>query len=223
MNYSIVITCEHAGNQIPEGFEFLFEGAADVLQSHRGWDPGAIQVAEFLSEHLQCPLFTFHDTRLLIEPNRSIHSHQLFSEFSDKLDRQTKQFLIESLYFSYRDAVETFLTECRKPVVHLSIHSFTPIWNERPRKTDVGVLFDPARQFESGFCEIYRANLERSLSDFTIDFNEPYKGTDDGFTTYLRTRFDDLTYAGIEIEINQKFIKRPEMSSIQSALLKSLP
>jgi hypothetical protein len=44
-----------------------------------------------------------------------------------------------------------------------------------------------------------------------IEFNKPYLGIDDGLTTYLRTVYPDSHYAGIEIEINQKFVDTPEL------------
>ncbi|MGZ5244731.1 MAG: N-formylglutamate amidohydrolase, partial [Bacteroidia bacterium] len=41
--------------------------------------------------------------------------------------------------------------------------------------------------------------------ELTVKFNYPYLGTDDGFTTHLRKLFPDEKYAGVEIEINQKY------------------
>ena len=37
----LVITCEHGGNHIPGAYRHLFQGQEAVLQSHRGFDPGA--------------------------------------------------------------------------------------------------------------------------------------------------------------------------------------
>ena len=34
--------------------------------------------------------------------------------------------------------------------------------------------------------------------------NYPYKGYADGLTTYLRTRYPDPRYRGVELEVNQK-------------------
>jgi hypothetical protein len=34
--------------------------------------------------------------------------------------------------------------------------------------------------------------------------NEPYSGLDDGFTLHLRRTWTDSTYAGIELEMNQR-------------------
>jgi predicted N-formylglutamate amidohydrolase len=37
----------------------------------------------------------------------------------------------------------------KKPVLHLSIHSFTPIWSGVERKVDIGILFDPDNKSEA--------------------------------------------------------------------------
>jgi predicted N-formylglutamate amidohydrolase len=219
---SFIISCEHAGNEVPGEFDSLFNDTKSVLTSHRGWDPGALGVAEFLAEHLQCSLHSFPITRLLIETNRSLNSPQLFSEFSSKLQAADKLALINELYHPYRDGVEDELKDLQKPVIHISVHSFTPVWEGITRDVDIGLLFDPSRKLESVFCEQWIRNLSNLLPGKKIKANEPYKGTDDGFTTYLRTVFSNSAYAGIEIEINQKYNDTNELAMIQNAILKSL-
>ncbi|HEX6893393.1 MAG TPA: N-formylglutamate amidohydrolase, partial [Chryseolinea sp.] len=81
---------------------------------------------------------------------------------------------------------------------------------------------DPQRKNEKRFCEDYRTKLSRSLPAINIEFNEPYKGVDDGFTTYLRTQFGDDQYLGIEIEINQRFVGTDNLHAITVALSESL-
>jgi predicted N-formylglutamate amidohydrolase len=223
MKPTVLITCEHAGNEVPEEYQSLFKDQHEVLQSHRGWDPGALDVASFLAEKLQCTIFSCEFTRLLIEPNRSIDSPQLFSEFSDKLPAGEKILLIDDIYLSYRHAVEKEIDKSSKPLIHISIHSFTPVLNDVVRDVDIGLLFDPARKFESVLCNVWRNNLVKSLPHKAIKFNEPYRGTDDGFTTYLRTKFSDVDYAGIEVEVNQKYVSENGLLKIQAALLETLP
>ena len=36
--------------------------------------------------------------------------------------------------------------------------------------------------------------------------NYPYRGTSDGLTRYLRKRYADRDYCGIELEVNQKHV-----------------
>lgn len=201
---NIIVTCEHGGNQVPIEYQNLFIGHEVTLNSHRGWDPGALHLAKQLASRYKLPLFESETTRLLIELNRSLHHPQLFSEFSQHLSKEEKDRLIQQFYNPYRNTVEEFIRQSGKPLCHLSVHSFTPVLHDEVRSTDVGLLFDPSRTKESMICTQLKKEFNHVLPDNQIDFNKPYLGTDDGFTTYLRTKFTDLDYAGIEIELNQK-------------------
>jgi predicted N-formylglutamate amidohydrolase len=214
---TIIITCEHGGNQVPVRYRSLFPD--DVLASHRGWDPGALDVAVAISEALEVPCFAHQTTRLLVEANRSLGSHQLFSEFSNALGDEDKQLILDKYYFPYRLRVENAVALAAKPVFHFSIHSFTPVLNGTVRTTDVGILFDPARAIELQAAQTIHNLLTRELPDLRMDFNEPYKGVDDGFTTYLRTRFAEDEYCGIEVEVNQKHVWNEQVAG---ALLTSI-
>lgn len=215
----LLISCEHAGNDVPEPFATLFSGADDVLASHRGWDPGALEVAQSLAESLQVQLFSMPVTRLLIEMNRSLENPQLFSDFSSGLAETEKAKLIDQYYSPYRNSIEEAIEKTSALVIHLSIHSFTPVLNGEVRQVDVGLLFDPDRKSEMQFCSVLKSNLDRELTELTIKFNEPYKGTDDGLTTSLRKKFPDHKYLGIEIEINQKFVGTGFFHSLKQSLL----
>lgn len=215
---NLIVTCEHAGNQIPEQYGHLFSGHEQVLESHRGWDPGAVEVARFLAAEFSAPLFSCDTTRLLVETNRSLTSDQLFSEYSRQLDVLEKKHILDHYYSPYRNQVEDVISKIAKPVLHLSVHTFTPVLNNTVRQVDLGILFDPDRKNELDFCEKLSDGLEQELSLLTIKFNEPYKGTDDGFTTYLRSKFEDQVYLGIEIEVNQKFIATEKWEMISVGL-----
>ncbi len=217
-----IVTCEHAGNSVPLNFAHLFHGKEEILQSHRGWDPGAVDVATALSNELSAPFFICETTRLLVEPNRSLHSESLFSEYSRSLTDAEKNHLLENYYHPHRSAVGQLIRNSSDGILHLSIHTFTPVWDGRERIIDLGLLFDPDRSNEAKVCNDYRAKLRKSLPAMNIEFNAPYKGIDDGFTTYLRTQFDNDRYLGIEIEINQKFVGTEKLKTISKALSASL-
>ncbi len=202
----MIITCEHAGNEIPDQYKSLFWEQDEVLRSHRGWDPGAFDIGELLAKELHAPFFYTKTSRLVVEANRSLHSEQLFSSFTNTLSFKEKDLLLKEFYCPYRNRVEDMIGKMSKPVLHLSMHSFTPVLGEAVRTTDIGLLFDPSRRQEHKFCISLQQRLQSVFAEFQIDFNQPYKGTDDGFTTYLRTKFTDAIYSGIEIEVNQKFM-----------------
>lgn len=219
---STIITCEHAGNDVPKEYQFLFNGADQILESHRGWDPGAIEIARLLASTKNTPLFHCDVTRLIVETNRSIEHAELFSDYSKSLPDYIKEKIKQQYYFPYRNGVESSIRSLPKPALHLSIHTFTPQLNNVKRKTDIGLLFDPIRKFESDCCNYLREVLSLTLPSFKIDFNQPYAGVDDGFTTYLRTKFVDEDYAGIEIEINQKYSSEDDQVKISASLNEAL-
>ena len=218
---SLVITCEHAGNEVPDRYVHLFHDP-EALNSHRGWDPGALSIAEFVKSETKAPLFSCKITRLLIELNRSLNSMSLFSEYSSQLTSQEKGALVNEIYLPYRDAVEAMINHLEKPVLHFSIHTFTPVLNGISRTTDVGILYDPSRGYETVIAGQLMTALTSTLQGCAVDFNQPYAGIDDGFTTYLRTRFGDSDYAGIEIEVNQRFAGSVEMKRIENSLAEGI-
>jgi len=221
----ILLSCEHGGYEVPPAYLYLFAGRPEALYSHRGWDPGTLLLGQYLAEALSLPLVFSTTTRLLIELNRSLENDQLFSEFGITLTRQEKEVLILQYYMPYREALQREIElyhQAGKSCAHFSLHSFTPIWYGRERLVDIGLLFDPERSLENDLCQQLMKRLQRLLPDMRVRFNEPYLGTDDGLTTFLRTRYDDTAYAGIEIEINQKWVESSEMKRIHKALKDAL-
>lgn len=201
----LILTCEHGGNHIPEVYKncFISDG---VLQTHRGYDLGALDLFQFL-EPLSEGSFYSTTSRLLVELNRSLHHKKLFSEFSKGLSQKDKAEIIKDYYLPYRNAVENKIKsyiENGDSILHLSIHSFTPQLNGENRNCDIGLLYDSTKKTEKLFCKHYKTELLKQDSNLNVRFNYPYLGKADGFTTYLRKQFP-TQYLGVEIEVNQKY------------------
>jgi predicted N-formylglutamate amidohydrolase len=208
----LILTCEHAGNEIPEEYAGYFEKAGEVLNTHRGYDPGASDLFTHLSR-LASFSQPYMISRLLIEPNRSLHHPQLFSEFSKDLPEEKKDELIEEFYLPYRHFIESKIENMISTggkLLHLSVHTFTPELDGGVRDADVGLLFDPERREEKDFCNIFQKCLFQQDRELRVRFNYPYLGVDDGFTTFLRDRFPQQ-YLGIELEVNQKYVEDNKM------------
>jgi predicted N-formylglutamate amidohydrolase len=205
----VIVSCEHATNRVPKRYVQLFAKEPAILTTHRGFDPGAYALGAKIAKELHAPFFYGTATRLLIELNRSLTSRSLFSRYSEVLKRDEKEELIKELYLPYRSEIEkkieAHLGEGNQ-VIHLSIHSFTPELNGEVRKCDIGLLYDPKRKSEKMFCQFLKEELQKE--EFCIRFNYPYQGKADGFTTSLRQRFSGDNYAGIEIEVNQKYVTK---------------
>ena len=206
---TLIVTCEHGGNLIPARFRKHFRGAADTLHSHRGWDAGALVLAGEISKVLDCPLYSSRTSRLLVDLNRSTHHPGVLSEFTRGCNPRDRAWIFDHCYHPYRKAVEQAIRNLVREkhfVLHLSAHSFTPEWHGEVRNADVGFLYDPGRSRETALSRLL---VDRLRSDWRVRRNYPYRGTADGFTTWLRKRFSDSHYAGIEIEINQAILASP--------------
>lgn len=207
MKKKMVISCEHAGNRVPKAYRRLFEHDPAVLETHRGYDIGALELTHTISEHLEVKPYTHPVTRLLVDLNRSLHNPSAFSEYVHPLDKKQRQVLIRDFYEPHRSEVESLISDLIRSghyVLHLSVHTFTPKLNGNLRRADVGLLFDPTRPLEKRFCLHWKALLEEH-SDLKIRLNYPYEGVMDGFSTYLRKQYTSEHYSGIELEVNQKF------------------
>lgn len=203
----VVVTCEHGGNRVLPKYRKAFEGRDALLNSHRGWDAGALETARRIADALDAPLHTNTMTRLIVDFNRTVGNPDLFTEISGGFDEEEKRELLEKYYTPYRGEVEERIAEwvgTGKTVLHLSIHSFTPVKDGQVRNADVGLLYDPARRIEAEFCAEWQRSIEILLPGVPVRRNYPYAGTDDGFTRWLRTLFPAKAYAGIELELNHR-------------------
>ncbi len=200
---ALVVSCEHGGNRIPAAHRAAFARAGRALASHRGYDPGALELARDFARSLDAPLVYSTTSRLLIELNRSLHHPQLLSPWSRGIPQEE---LVRRHYRPYRDALERQVAAGLRRaarVVHLSCHSFTPRLAGVVRTADVGLLFDPRRGAEAALCGRWQAAL-RARAPLRVKRNYPYRGSADGLTTDLRARFGPR-YLGLELEVSQKF------------------
>ncbi|WP_242918843.1 N-formylglutamate amidohydrolase [Pontibacter liquoris] len=203
----LLLTCEHGGNRIPPEYISLFQGAEEVLASHRGYDIGALSLFKELQPLASASYFS-ENSRLLVELNRSLHHPHLFSAYTKPLPEQEKTAILNAFYFPYRRQVEQAVQEMVQngdQVLHLSVHTFTPVLNGVERQTDIGLLYDPARKMEQAICKVFKEHFPLEPEKLQIRFNYPYLGKSDGLTTYLRGRFSEVQYRGIELEVNQCF------------------
>lgn len=202
---NLLITCEHASPRVPASYQSVFTSAEAraAQKSHRGYDIGARALARTLSKRANLGLVEGEMTRLLIDLNRTRKHPALLSSFSKLLPSDARQKLI-AVHEHHTELVEKRLRSCplRKRAYHLGVHSFTPVLNDKVRATDIGLLYDPKRPGEVNWVRGFAREL-RAHSDLRIHLNRPYRGTSDGLTTYLRKKFNDRRYAGVELEINQ--------------------
>lgn len=234
----VVLSCEHAGNHVPPEFAALFDSAAarEALESHRGWDPGSLAIGEAMAGVLDAPLVVQRVTRLLVECNRSLDHPRLFSEFSAGLGGEERRAVVERYWRAHRERVRELVGADEvegggcgvgrdrgvaegpragdgalgtAPVVHIGVHTFSPVWKGRERETDIGLLYDPGRRAEAELARGWRKAIYASPALLTgplrVHLNRPYRGWTDGLTTALRGELPESRYLGIELEVSQRF------------------
>ncbi|TPE45955.1 N-formylglutamate amidohydrolase [Pontibacter mangrovi] len=230
-----ILTCEHGGNEIPAAYQTLFKDKEDILHSHRGYDKGALELLQHLKE-LPDKSFASSTSRLLVELNRSVHHHGLFSDIVSGLPDSEKQTILCEYYYPYRNRVEELigdLVSVGHQVLHISVHSFTPVLDGEERQADIGLLYDPKRESERTFCRSWKKAIQKAQPALQVRFNYPYLGIADGFPTYLRRKFTSEQYIGIELEVNQKYaeaggsawqkLKNTIRRSLKAVLLQARP
>ena len=206
---SFLITCEHGGNRVPAAYRGLFRGRRALLDSHRGYDAGALVMAKTLARSFQAPLVTSTVSRLLIDLNRSIGHPQLFSLAMRSAPATLRAKIVEQHYRPYRVEVERLVRQSAsrgRRVIHVSSHSFTPELDGELRLADVGLLYHPGRHGEAELCTRWKAAIAAFAPELRVRRNYPYAGRADGLTSHLRLRFPSSAYVGIELEINQSIV-----------------
>ena len=224
---SFLITCEHGGNRIPAPYRHLFQRRRALLDSHRGYDSGALVMARALARAFGASLVSSTVSRLLVDLNRSIGHPQLFSAATRSASVSFREQLVARHHQPYRAQVERLVRQAvsrGRRVIHISSHSFTPEFNGRVRNADVGLLYDPGRRPEAALCTRWQAVLAAIAPELRVRRNDPYAGKGDGLASYLRSRFPRGAYIGIELEINQRIVRAGgrRWAALRGALIDSL-
>jgi predicted N-formylglutamate amidohydrolase len=202
----VVVTCEHGGNDIPKRWAPLFRDRRAELRTHRGYDIGAARVAEIVAGALHAPLFVAHVSRLLVDLNRSPNNPRRFSEVIRALPAAERERIVREYYEPHRGAVEGAVARAigeGRRVLHVGVHSFTPVLHGVVRRADVGLLYDPRRKRERELCSAWQGAMTRAAPSLVVRRNYPYRGVSDGFTTALRRAHGGARYEGVEVELNQ--------------------
>ena len=223
---SLLVTCEHGGNRVPRRYAHLFRRSGRRLETHRGFDFGALLMAQEISQCFDAPLVASTVTRLLVDLNRSV-GHRDISRVYRELSPVERERMLRDCYLPYRSEVERLVAKaigCGRRVVHISSHSFTPRLHGKVRRADVGLLYDPVRPGESTFCRLWKAAIKRVAPELRVRRNYPYYGKGDGLTSYLRLRHSPDAYVGVELEINQALVigTKGRWTRLRASVIESL-
>lgn len=220
-----IVTCEHASPLIPESCRSDLVPYAAEQESHRLFDWGAAEVARPLARSLGAPLFLGDVCRLAIDLNRSLDNPELHAPPIRDGDPSRRARLAETRYKPFREAAraaaDDAVAQCGR-VLHLSVHTFTPILDGAARSVDIGILFDPDRAEENQLGLAWIEALRAARPDLRVHPNQPYEGKADGHTTALRAVYPSDKYIGIEIELSQALPLRRDARAWATLLAETL-
>jgi predicted N-formylglutamate amidohydrolase len=181
----VLLVVEHAGRRIPKALGNLGLPASE-LDRHIAWDIGADGLARRLSQLLDAPLVLQRYSRLVYDCNRPPESPGAMPVMSEStpipgnegLTDEQRKARTEALYWPFHAAV-TRLIEARENPVLVTVHSFTPVYNGKPRTLDLGILHDDDARMADRLLQACEAD-----ADLAVRRNEPY-GPQDGVTHTL--------------------------------------
>lgn len=226
LSWRALFTCEHASNGVPAGLDLGVDPS--VLDSHVAWDEGAVLVARALAGSR--PLFEGQFSRLLCDLNRREEDPGVIPAVAfgtpvpgnQGLSAEQRQARLSTWHRPWRAQVFAAIrgiVDRGDACLHLSVHSFTPVLHGQARTVQVGVLHDPARAGDRLWAHRLLLALQQAGLDARLD--EPYRGTDEGFTTWLRERLPEDRYAGLELELSQG-LRPAEREAVVQALRDAL-
>ncbi|MCZ6880436.1 MAG: N-formylglutamate amidohydrolase [Gammaproteobacteria bacterium] len=200
----IIVVCDHAGNRIPRSLNNL--GLDEFsMRRHIAWDIGAADVARFLAPCLGAPTLLTNYSRLVVDCNRRLDDATAFRALSDGddvpgnhlLTATEKQRRADAIYWPYHQAiasqVDRLCHEDFAPAL-ISIHSFTPFFDNSHRPWEIGILWDNDPRIA--------VPLMKNLQDkgLIVGDNEPYSGRHPhDFTVDYHGEKRGLPHASIEI------------------------
>ena len=222
---SVLISCEAGGQHVPAWLvspskntktsPTPFDGTkkfhAGKLPMQIPNDMAADYIARRMAKNIGVSLVRNVFSHQLIDVTRSLHHRQLFPIATRSWSNERKQRLISEIYAPYRESLSRTIGGMlqRHPyVIHLSIRTFDSNHQKKPRRADVGLLYDPAIENEVDFCLDWIDELYDDAPMLKVRRNYPRRGTNDSITKAMRTEFSGQNYMGIEVLLNRAWSDR---------------
>lgn len=218
-----LITCEHADYKIPQFIKSKLPYLGNLKKTHQAYDEYALEIANQLKTELKhfgykSDVVFYPYTRLLIDANRTPGNKGFHSVLSKHLSPSELEKL-ENEYYSYVQKCENLIKQHLKSrnVYILSIHSFTPVYKNKKRKTQLGLLFRNSILKESVLSNQIKKEMKKLSPTLQVHKNRPYRGHTDCLSNYLLDKNKSHpNINGIFLEFNQSFIKTEVKSSTKN-------
>jgi predicted N-formylglutamate amidohydrolase len=206
----LLFTCDHAGNLIPERLGSLGISSAERLR-HIAWDIGVAELGRLLSERLDATLITQTYSRLVIDVNRPPGTPESIVALSERTRIPGNEALTQEdiaqreqeVFRPYHERIRHELDlrqQAGRPVLLVSLHSFTPSYKDVARRWHMGVLYGRDARAAKPLLDELRKDAELVVGD-----NEPYSVSDDtDYTVVVHGERRGIPH--VELEFRQDLI-----------------
>ncbi len=207
----IVLTCEHATRDLP--FRVRLDPSQQrILDSHWGWDIGAWELTLDVAQRLDAGAIGGRWSRLLIDLNRRVDDPTLVRREAESVTlpwnagvtpREVERRLL-TYHAPYHQELDRLIlrrvVRGIRPLI-FSVHSFTPVYDGRTRRFQIGVLYE----YHRGPAH----RLGRSLRDagLSVRYNQPYSGMA-GMMYAVDRHGSHHRLPCLELEVNHSMIER---------------
>lgn len=209
-----LFSCEHATCAVPEAFRETFRGSEETVTSAKGWDPGALNLAQGFSMKFRTPLIHGDVTRLLIDLNEN--GDERWSEFSLKLPETTRVKLVERNERPYRLALTSRISEDLargNKVLHLMLHT---------EEDGQDIVLETLRD---GLAATAASAWREKLATNGVELRT-LKTPETGLMAVLATEFPEDRYGLLRLKVPQSYFlegKPLRWETLKKFLLTSLP
>lgn len=213
----LLLVCDHASHAIPAALGSLGLDEA-VLLEHIGWDIGAAQVTRRLAVLLDAPAVLAGYSRLVIDCNRPPGSPSSIPMVSDgvtipgnaAVDEAAARARVAACFEPYHQAVEAALADmtARGDPAFISMHSFTPRFDDFERPWHTGILWDRDDRLAKPLIAALAGDPLIHVGE-----NEPYSGrTPTPYSTPRHAEAHGLRH--VTVEIRQDLIEHDHGAEI---------
>ena len=195
----ILIITDHASNYIPKEYSNL--GLPDsFLINHIAFDIGVKELVLDLSNRLKCKVIQGKYSRLLIDLNRDLNDPTVIPEIVDRkiipgnigLSKSELRLRVKKIYNKYHHEIDQTIKN-KKVKVILSLHSFNPIFKNKRRLLEFGILSNEDKNLSSIIID------QLKLQKLNVGDNKPYSGNLIGDSMYRHGLRNKLPHALIEV------------------------
>ncbi len=195
----VLIIADHASNYLPK--EYYKLGLTSVfLNQHIAFDIGVKELSLDLSNRLKCKVIQGKYSRLLIDLNRDLNDPTVIPEIVDGkiipgnigLSKSELRLRVKKIYNKYHHEINRTIKN-KKVKVILSLHSFNPIFKNKRRLLEFGILSNEDKNLSSIIID------QLKLQKLNVGDNKPYRGNLIGDSMYRHGLKNKLPHALIEV------------------------